>query len=109
MADALHRHAALALPGPPRRAPATERDLKALDDEFLSRKSGSVTALMQTLKSLPPDERRAFGAARQRAQDGDRDRARRAQAPRSKPAARRPAASTSRCPDASMPRAASIR
>src|SRR5688572_314356 len=41
----------------------TERALKTLDDEFLSRKSGSVTALMQTLKSLPPDERRAFGAA----------------------------------------------
>jgi phenylalanyl-tRNA synthetase alpha chain len=40
-----------------------ERALKALDDEFLSRKSGSVTALMQTLKGLPPDERRAFGAA----------------------------------------------
>src|SRR5689334_8169818 len=44
-------------------AAATERDLKAIDDEFLSRKSGSVTALMQTLKSLPPDDRRAFGAA----------------------------------------------
>src|SRR5690349_5607545 len=43
-------------------AAATERDLKAIDDEFLSRKSGSVTALMQTLKSLPQDERRAFGA-----------------------------------------------
>jgi len=44
-------------------AAATERDLKAIDDEFLSRKSGSVTALMQTLKSLPAEERRAFGAA----------------------------------------------
>jgi phenylalanyl-tRNA synthetase alpha chain len=43
-------------------AAATERDIKAIDDEFLSRKSGSVTALMQTLKSLPQDERRAFGA-----------------------------------------------
>src|SRR6185436_10356193 len=43
-------------------AAATARDLKAIDDEFLSRKSGSVTALMQTLKSLPADERRAFGA-----------------------------------------------
>jgi len=41
---------------------ATERDVKAIDDEFLSRKSGSVTALMQTLKSLPAEERRAFGA-----------------------------------------------
>jgi phenylalanyl-tRNA synthetase alpha chain len=44
-------------------AAANARDLKAIDDEFLSRKSGSVTALMQTLKSLPADERRAFGAA----------------------------------------------
>jgi phenylalanyl-tRNA synthetase alpha chain len=44
-------------------AATTARDLKAIDDEFLSRKSGSVTALMQTLKSLPPEERRAFGAA----------------------------------------------
>src|SRR5215204_1398261 len=44
-------------------AAATARDLKAIDDEFLSRKSGSITAQMQTLKSLPPDERRAFGAA----------------------------------------------
>src|SRR5687767_12509680 len=44
-------------------AAATLRDLKAIDDEFLSRKSGSVTALMQTLKGLPPEERRAFGAA----------------------------------------------
>src|SRR6185295_8733685 len=43
-------------------AAATERDVKAIDDEFLSRKSGSVTALMQTLKSLPAEERRAFGA-----------------------------------------------
>jgi hypothetical protein len=40
-------------------AAETERALKALDDEFLSRKSGSVTALMQTLKSLPPDDRRS--------------------------------------------------
>jgi len=44
-------------------AAGTDRDLKAIDDEFLSRKSGSVTALMQTLKNLPPDERRGFGAA----------------------------------------------
>src|SRR6266536_2417183 len=44
-------------------AAATARDLKAIDDEFLSRKSGSVTALMQLLKSLPPEERRAFGAS----------------------------------------------
>ena len=44
-------------------AAASARDLKAIDDEFLSRKSGSITALMQTLKSLPAEERRAFGAA----------------------------------------------
>ena len=29
-------------------AAATERDLKAIDDEFLGRKSGSVTALMHS-------------------------------------------------------------
>jgi phenylalanyl-tRNA synthetase alpha chain len=44
-------------------AAATARDLKAIDDEFLSRKSGSVTALMQTLKSLPAEDKKAFGAA----------------------------------------------
>jgi len=44
-------------------AAGTDRAIKALDDEFLGRKSGSVTALMQTLKGLPQDERRAFGAA----------------------------------------------
>jgi phenylalanyl-tRNA synthetase alpha chain len=43
-------------------AATTERELKAIDDEFLSRKSGSVTALMQTLKTLPSEERRTFGA-----------------------------------------------
>jgi phenylalanyl-tRNA synthetase alpha chain len=41
---------------------ATPAALKALGDEFLGRKSGSVTALLRTLASLPPDERRAFGA-----------------------------------------------
>jgi phenylalanyl-tRNA synthetase alpha chain len=44
-------------------AAATARDLKAIDDEFLSRKSGAVTALMQTLKSLPAEDKKAFGAA----------------------------------------------
>jgi len=44
-------------------AAGTDRAIKALDDEFLGRKSGSVTALMQTLKGLPAEERRAFGAA----------------------------------------------
>jgi phenylalanyl-tRNA synthetase alpha chain len=40
---------------------ATEADLKALHDEFLSRKSGAVTGLMKTLGTLPPDARREFG------------------------------------------------
>ena len=40
----------------------TEAGVKALNDEFLSRKSGSVTGLMKTLATLAPDERRAFGA-----------------------------------------------
>ena len=44
-------------------AASTEAALKTLSDQFLSRKSGSVTGLMKTLGSLPPDERREFGAA----------------------------------------------
>ena len=40
---------------------ATEAALKALRDEFTGRKSGSVTALLKRLGSLPPDARRAFG------------------------------------------------
>jgi phenylalanyl-tRNA synthetase alpha chain len=40
---------------------ATDADLKALHDEFLSRKSGAVTGLMKTLGTLPPDARREFG------------------------------------------------
>jgi phenylalanyl-tRNA synthetase alpha chain len=40
----------------------TEQALKALSDEFLSRKSGIVTGLMATLKTLPPDLKREFGA-----------------------------------------------
>jgi phenylalanyl-tRNA synthetase alpha chain len=43
-------------------AATTERDLKALDDEFLSRKSGAVTALLKALPALPADERRGFGS-----------------------------------------------
>ena len=39
-----------------------------------SRKSGSVTGLLKTLGALPPEARREFGAARQRAQDRDRRR-----------------------------------
>ena len=41
---------------------ASDRDLKALTDEFLGRKSGSVTALLKNLGTLPPDARREFGA-----------------------------------------------
>ena len=46
------------------RLAATQSDtaLKALQDEFLSRKSGSVSALLKTLGSLPADARREFGA-----------------------------------------------
>src|SRR6188474_263597 len=39
----------------------TDADLKALHDEFLSRKSGAVTGLMKMLGTLPPDARREFG------------------------------------------------
>lgn len=42
-------------------AAAGERELKALNDEFLSRKSGSVTALLKNLGSLPADARRELG------------------------------------------------
>jgi phenylalanyl-tRNA synthetase alpha chain len=42
-------------------AARTDRDLKSLDDEFLSRKSGSVTALLKNLATLPRDARREFG------------------------------------------------
>jgi phenylalanyl-tRNA synthetase alpha chain len=38
-----------------------ERDLKLLNDEFLSRKSGSVTALLKSLGSLAPEDRRDYG------------------------------------------------
>jgi phenylalanyl-tRNA synthetase alpha chain len=40
---------------------ATDKDLKAITDEFLSRKSGAVTALMKTLGALPAEARREFG------------------------------------------------
>ena len=43
-------------------AAVTDAAVKALADEFLSRKSGSVTGLMKTLGSLAPDARREFGA-----------------------------------------------
>jgi phenylalanyl-tRNA synthetase alpha chain len=42
-------------------ASTTEAALKALNDELLSRKSGTVTGLMKTLGSLPPEARREFG------------------------------------------------
>jgi phenylalanyl-tRNA synthetase alpha chain len=40
---------------------SSERDLKTLSDEFLGRKSGSVTGLLKTLGTLPPESRREFG------------------------------------------------
>ncbi len=43
-------------------AASTDRDLKILDDEFLSRKSGSVTALLKQITAVPADQRREFGA-----------------------------------------------
>ena len=43
-------------------AAGTDAAVKALADEFLGRKSGSVTGLMKTLGSLAPDARREFGA-----------------------------------------------
>jgi phenylalanyl-tRNA synthetase alpha chain len=43
-------------------AAGTDASLKSLADEFLSRKSGRVTALMKTLGTLPPEARREFGA-----------------------------------------------
>ena len=41
---------------------STDRDLTTLDDEFLSRKSGSVTALLKQITVVPADQRREFGA-----------------------------------------------
>src|SRR5262245_23864880 len=43
-------------------AAGSDAALKALADEFLSRKSGTVTGLMKTLGTLAPDVRREFGA-----------------------------------------------
>jgi phenylalanyl-tRNA synthetase alpha chain len=40
---------------------STDKDLKTLNDEFLSRKSGSVSALLKNLGSMPADARRDFG------------------------------------------------
>jgi phenylalanyl-tRNA synthetase alpha chain len=40
---------------------ATDRDLKTLTDEFLSRKAGAVTALLKTLGAMPAEARREYG------------------------------------------------
>ena len=40
---------------------SSPRDLKSLDDEFLSRRSGSVTALLKAISTVPPGDRREFG------------------------------------------------
>jgi len=42
-------------------AASSDRDLKTLNDEFLGRKSGSVTTLLKSLSSIPADARREFG------------------------------------------------
>jgi phenylalanyl-tRNA synthetase alpha chain len=43
-------------------AASTDAALKTLNDEFLSRKSGTLTGLMKTLGSLPADARRQLGS-----------------------------------------------
>jgi phenylalanyl-tRNA synthetase alpha chain len=40
---------------------STGKDLKSLTDEFLSRKSGAVTALLKNLGALPAEARREYG------------------------------------------------
>jgi phenylalanyl-tRNA synthetase alpha chain len=40
----------------------TEHDLKAVQDEFLGRKSGRITTLLKGMGGLPPEARRDFGA-----------------------------------------------
>jgi phenylalanyl-tRNA synthetase alpha chain len=40
---------------------STDQALKGLNDAFLSRKSGSVTALLKSLGTMAPEERREFG------------------------------------------------
>jgi phenylalanyl-tRNA synthetase alpha chain len=42
-------------------AAATDRDLEAIDAAFLSRKSGSVTALLKQVGAVAPEQRREFG------------------------------------------------
>jgi len=41
---------------------STEQALKGLHDAFLSRNSGAVTELMKEIRTLPPEDRPAFGA-----------------------------------------------
>ena len=84
---------------PPCHAPTSRRS----HDEFLGRKSGSVTALLKTLGTLPPEARREFGALVnalkteiEAALDEQRAGAR---GRRGRP----PAPSTSRCPAAQLP------
>jgi phenylalanyl-tRNA synthetase alpha chain len=43
-------------------AARTAADLKTLRDRFLSRKHGSVTALVKSVASAPPEERRTLGS-----------------------------------------------
>jgi phenylalanyl-tRNA synthetase alpha chain len=43
-------------------AASSPADLKALRDDFLSRKHGRVTALVKSIATAPPDERRALGS-----------------------------------------------
>ena len=40
---------------------STDQALKGLNDTFLSRKSGSVTALLKSLGTMQPEQRREFG------------------------------------------------
>ena len=86
----------------PARRVHDERDQGA-HDHFLSRKSGTVTGLMKTLGSLPPEARREFGSLVntlkteiETAIEEKRARARRRRD-------RRRAPSTSRCPGRELP------
>ena len=42
-------------------AAASERDLQAVRDRFLGRRSGAITALFADLGKVPPEARREFG------------------------------------------------
>ena len=43
-------------------AASSPADLKALRDDFLSRKQGRVTALVKSIATAPPEERRSLGS-----------------------------------------------